>query len=159
MQNHEGFFKLFDGVVDVGAGYNRELVKDLYGGIAFHIAFLNRQNTTSRTAIYKPRLNLHYYIHVSEKVAVIPVMNLGYSFLNLSNREYDYKEIQSGLNSGGELKVLWKRNQTLDYYIFGRFDFIFLDKDESFTRLKHYRNVYLTSFGLGVRIKSIKNEK
>ena len=158
-QNHQGFFKLFDGIVDVGASYNHELFKNFYGGFAFHMSFLNRKNTSARTTIFKPGIQLNYIIHLSENIAVIPQGNLGYAILNISNKEYSYKEIQSGWNPGGELRVLWKRDHLLDFYIFGRFDYIYLDEDQSFTMLEYYRNVYLTSFGIGMRIKSGYNEK
>lgn len=157
-QNHGGFFKLFDGVLEAGAGYNRQIVKGLYGGLAFRVSFLGRQNTPSRTIIYKPRVNLHYSIDITKSMAVIPLISLGYSFVNLSNREFEYRETQSGLNTGGELRVLWKRERKLDYFVFGRFDYIYLDRDESFTVLEQYRKVFMTAFGLGIRIKSGYND-
>lgn len=157
--NHQGFLKLFDGTLDLGAGYNLKLLKDLYGGLAFRIAFLNRSNTTSRALIYRPQLNLHYYFHLSRNVAIIPVVSLGYSFLDLSNKEFDYKELQSGLNTAAELRVLWKRERKLDFFLFGRFEYIYLDQDESFTMVEYYRNIYLTSIGMGIRIKSGENEQ
>ena len=157
-QNHQGFFKLFDGTLDAGAGYNLKLLQDLYGGLAFRIGLLNRENTTSRAIVYRPQLNLHYYFHVTKNVAIIPLVSVGYSFLNLSNKEFGYKELQSGFNSGGELRILWERERKLDFFLFGRFDYIYLDRDESFTRIEYYRKIYLTSFGMGIRIKSGENE-
>lgn len=154
MQNYQGFFKLFDGVVDVGANYNRELFRNFYGGVDFHVGFLRRKNTSARTSIFKPALVVNYMIHVSDKLAIIPQAKLGYAILNISNSEYSYKEMQSGWNPGAELRVRWKRPRRLDFYLFGRFDYISLAKDESFTKLEYYRQVYLTSFGFGVHIKS-----
>ena len=33
VQNHNGFFKLFNGVAEAGAGYNRELARNFYAGL------------------------------------------------------------------------------------------------------------------------------
>lgn len=156
MQNHQGFLKLFDGVVDVGANYNVEILPNFYGGVDFHIGFLNRKNTSSRSQVYKPGFILNYVIHLSKNLALIPQGRIGYTLLNLSNSEYNYGEMQSGWSPGGEIRFLWKQEHTLNFYVFGRFDYIYLSKDESFTKLEYYRNVYLTSFGLGVQINSGK---
>lgn len=159
VQNHQRFLKLYNGVIDVGGGYNQKITGNLYAGIALNLSFLNRSGTSSRAVSYKPVFNIHYYFNFSERIALVPVVNIGYSFLSLSNKEYEYKETQSGLISGGTLRLHWKTKQLLDYYIFGRFDYIYLNKDETFTKLEYYRSVYLTSFGIGVRIKSGGDEK
>lgn len=154
VQNYQGFFKLFDGVVSLGAGYNHTLHQNLYGGADFHVGFLRRKNTTARTTIYMPGLILNYGIHVSRKVVIIPQVKLGYALLTISNSEFDYKETQSGWNPGGEVRLRWKQERRLDFYLFGRFDYIYLGRDESFTMLDYYRQVYLTAIGIGVHIKS-----
>lgn len=156
LQVHQDFFKLFDGIVDVGASYNRSIKGHLYAGVDFHMGFLHRQNTSSRTTVFKPAFVLNYLFHVSKHLVIIPQAKIGYGFLRLSNGEYNYKETQSGWNPGAELRVQWKRESTLDFYLFGRMDYIYLNKDDSFTKLDHYRHIYLTSFGLGVFIKSAK---
>jgi len=154
LRNHEGFFKLFDGVVDVGAGYHFPLIKQLDGGIAFHMGVLAYRNTPSRAMIYKPQLNLNYFVHITSRFAIVPEVHGGYSFIGLSNKEYNYTEAQSGLNAGGQLKCLWVTDKKLDYYLFGRYDFIHLSKDPDFTHLEYYRKMNLFSFGLGLRFKS-----
>lgn len=154
VQNHQRFLKLFNGVLEAGAGYNQELFRNFYAGASFHTSFLSRKGTSNRSAIYKPGLNLHYYIHLSRNVAVIPQAGINYAILNISNKEYNYRENQSGWNPDAQIRVLWKREKKLDYYAFGRFDYIYLDKDDKFTKLEFYRQVYLTSFGIGLRIKS-----
>lgn len=78
---------------------------------------------------------------------------VGYSFLNISNGEFNYTEIQKGFNTGAELKFIWYSQASVDYYIFGRYDFIYLDEDLSFTQLEYYRKVHLSSFGIGIKIK------
>lgn len=154
VQNHRRFFTLFNGVLEAGAGYNRELFRNFYGGASFRMSFLNRKGTAGRSVFYKPGLNLHYHIHLSRAVAVIPQVGINYAVLNVSNKEFSYRENQKGWNPDAQVRVLWKRDKKLDYYVFGRFDYIYLDRDEEFTRLEYYRQVYLTSFGIGLRIKS-----
>jgi hypothetical protein len=157
-QTYKGFFYLFDGIVDVGAGYNHHLVKGLFAGPSLHLDFLNRKNTSGRTLVYKPKVNILYEIQITNRFGIVPVASVGYSFLNISNKEFGYKETQQGINLSGDLRFIWKTNDRLDFYIFGRYDYIFLDKDEEFTRLDYYRNVYLTSFGIGIKIKPKDHE-
>jgi hypothetical protein len=154
VQNHKGFFKLFNGVMEAGIGYNRELTGNLFAGASLRISMLARKGTTNRLAVYKPGINLHYYVHLSERFALVPQASAGYSFLSISNKEYGYQETQSGWNSGAELRLLWMTRKPLDFYLFGRFDAIFLNEDEDFTRLGVYRQVFMTAIGLGIRIKS-----
>jgi len=158
-QTYKGFFYLFDGVIDVGAGYNYRLVKDLYAGPSFHMDFLNRKNTSGRTQVYKPKFNLLYEIKIVKRFFVIPVASVGYSFLNISNKEFDYKETQQGILLGGDLRLLWKTNNKIDFYLFGRYDYIYMNKDYDFSRLEYYRDVNLTSFGIGINIKPKQHEK
>lgn len=153
-QNYNGFFKLFNGILDLGAGYNHELARDLYGGFHFRMSFLNREGTTNRATAYKPGINLHYYINLSDQLALIPVASVGYAILDISNKEFSYRETQAGWNPGAEVRMLWKREKKLDFYVFGRFDYVHLGRDEDFTLLEDYRDVYLSSFGLGLRLKS-----
>lgn len=84
---------------------------------------------------------------------------VGYSFINLSNGEYNYAETQNGFNTGAELKFIWYSQAKVDYFIFGRYDFIYLDEDLNFTHLEYYRKVHLSSFGIGIKIKPQKSEK
>lgn len=158
LQNHNGFFKLYDGVLDIGFNYNHKLVGSLYGGAGFYLKFLNRKNTTSRTTFYNPKVNLHYVIKLSERLALTPQGAIGYSFVNLSNKEFNYSEIQSGFNTTAELKFHWLTEEKVDYYIFGRYDFTWLNNDADFTLLDYYRKINLTSFGIGIRIKPGRNE-
>ena len=154
VQNHKGFFKLFNGIAEVGAGYNRELARNFYAGAHLRLSVLSRSGTTNRLAIYKPGLNLHYFISLTEQFAIIPVISAGYSFLSISNKEYGYREMQSGFNPGAGLRFLWMRQRKIDFYLFGRFDYIYLDEDVEFTRMGYYRQIYMTAFGIGIRIKS-----
>lgn len=156
LQVHQDFFKLYDGVFDLGANYNRLLFSSFYAGVDFHLGYIHRKNTTGRTSIYKPGIIFNYHILVTQKFAVIPQARLGYAFLSLSNNEFNYREMQSGWNPGAEIRLLWKRDRPIEFYGFGRFDYIYLTKDEAFTKLNSYRHVYLTSFGLGIQIKSGK---
>ena len=155
-QNHKGFFKLFDGIIEAGAAYNKELIKDLYGGAAFRLGILNRKGTSSRTTSYKPGLNLHYYVHLSEKLAIVPVASISYSLMNISNKEYNYREWQTGWSPGAELRMHWKQEKKMEFYVFGRVDYVYLNEDKDFTQLEYYRQVWLTAFGLGLRLKSDK---
>ena len=158
-QIHNGFFKLYNGVVDVGANYNRKIAGNLYGGAGFYMHYISRTNTSSRTACYNPKANLQYIIRLSGRLGLIPQASLGYSFVRLSNKEFNYSEMQSGLNTSADLRVQWFTEKPVDFYAFGRFDYTFLNKDTEFTVLDYYRNIYLTSFGIGIRIKPGKNEK
>lgn len=155
-QTYKGFFYLFSGVVEVGAAYNHQIVKSLYGGASFHMDYLSRGNSSARTIVYKPKLNINYNIKTTSWLSINPMVFAGYSFLNISNGEFNYAETQSGFTSGAELKFIWYSEASVDYYLFGRFDFIYLDEDLNFTQLEYYRKVYLTSFGLGIKIKPKK---
>jgi hypothetical protein len=157
-QTYPGFFILYNGSVDIGAGYNTKLTGDLFGGGSFEVQFLKLSGTQSRTTIYKPKLNLHYRFKVGKSFSIIPWFSVGYSFLNIKNTEYNYADTQSGLNISPELKLLWNTQTRIDYYFYGRYDYIKLSKDAGFTHLKYYRNIDLTSFGIGILIKQKEHE-
>lgn len=156
VQNHQGFLELFDGVVGVSGGYNHELVNNLYGGIHLQTSFLNRTGTTNRAAFYLPGINIHYVISLTAKIGLVPFAGVSFAALNLSNKEFDYREVQTGYGPGTGIRLLWKRDAKAEFYLYSRFDYIHLSKDDDFTRLENYRNMYQTSFGLGIRIKSEK---
>ena len=153
-QTYKGFFYLYSGIVEVGAAYNHHIVKNLYGGASFHIDYLSRSNSSARTIVYKPKVNLNYDFKITSWFRINPMVFAGYSFVNISNAEYDYSETQKGFITGTELKLILHSTSPVDYYLFGRFDYIYLKKDLNFTHLEYYRKVYLTSFGIGVKIKS-----
>lgn len=158
-QTHKGFFKLYDGIIDFGTNYNQKLTGSLYGGAGFYMHFISRTNTSARTVFYNPKANLHYIIRLSGRVGLIPQASVGYSFVRLSNKEFNYTELQSGINTSADLRVQWFTEKPVDFYAFGRFDYTYLRKDTEFSILNYYRNIYLTSFGAGIRIKPGKNEK
>lgn len=152
-QTYKGFFYLYDGLVDIGIGYNIKLTGNLFGGLSFHVDYLNRKNTPAKTFVYRPKLDLFYRFNVSPRFSIVPVVSVGYSFLNLVNKEFDYSETQQGINTAAELRFAWNTKKRIDYYLFGRYDYIYLDKDEDFTRLEYFRNVHLSGFGIGIKIK------
>jgi hypothetical protein len=154
LRNHQGFFRLYDGVVDAGAGYQFSIFNKLYTGASFHAGFLNFKNTPARSVLYRPNINLQYSIHLSPRFVLDPMAGIGYSFVKITNNEFDYKEILSGMNYTGTLKLRWKSSGKLDYYVFGRYDFIYLNKDEEFTQLEYYRRIQLFAFGMGLHIKA-----
>lgn len=158
-QVHKGFFKLYDGIVDVGVNYNHKITGNLFGGAGFYLHYIRRTNTSARAVFYNPKANLHYIIQFSRRVGLIPQASLGYSFVRLSNKEFNYSEMQSGLNTSADFRLQWFTEKPVDYYVFGRFDYTFLNKDTDFTVVNYYRNIYLTSFGIGIRIKPGTNEK
>ena len=158
-QTHKDFFQLYDGVVEVGAGYHFGLTKNLFAGGSFHFNYLDRNYTKSRTFVYKPKINLQYYFHISRGFAIVPGFAMGYALVQFKNSEFNYNDLQQGINIEPDLKLLWTRQAKTEFYLFGRFDFIYLNKDTDFTRLNHYRNIYLTSFGVGVNIKSYGSKK
>jgi hypothetical protein len=158
-QTYKGFFYLFNGVVEVGAAYNHQIIKSLYGGASFHMDYLSRSNSSARTIVYKPKLNINYNIKTTPWLSINPMVFAGYSFVNISNGEFNYAETQTGFNSGAELKIIWYSDASVDYFLFGRFDFIYLNEDRNFTQLEYYRKVYLTSFGLGIKIKPKKEHR
>jgi len=123
-QTYKGFFYLYDGVVDVGIGYNIKIIGGLYGGLSFHVDYLNRKNTPARSIVYKPKLDLIYSFRVNPRFSIIPVVSIGYSFLNLVNKEFDYSETQQGINPAAELRLAWNTKKRIDYYLFGRYDYI-----------------------------------
>ena len=148
------FFKLYNGIVDVGAGYHISILKEFYGGLHFNAGFLNYKNTPARTNLFRPKISLLYTIHLSPRIAIDPLLGIGYTFVRITNDEYAYATTQSGLNYSGKIKMRWKSTGKLDYYLFGSYDFIYLDKDESFTLLNSFRQIQLLTIGLGVNIKS-----
>ena len=153
LQNYGGFFKLYSGIIEAGGVYNLGLTRDLFAGVAMHAGVLNRKNAEQNAIFYKPAFQLSYNIHLSERVAIIPAASIGYTWVSIRNDSYNYKEAQSGLNTGVDLKVLWKTQERTDFYIFGRYDYVFLDEDNEFTELFHYRKIHQTAFGFGIRIK------
>ncbi len=153
IQNHKGFFKLYDGILEVGGNYHIGISRNLFAGVAMHAGFLNRKNTSAHTVFYKPAGQAAYSIHFSERIALIPVISAGYSWFTLRNDPYDFKDTQSGVNMGFDLRLLWKTQERTDFYFFGSYDYIFLDEDKAFTELYYYRNIYHTSIGLGISIK------
>ncbi len=152
-QNYKGFFTLYKGVIDAGAGYNHKIIGNLNAGATFHLGYLKRSNTSSGTIIYKPKINVHYNLMITPKIYLTLLAAFGYSFVSLSNKEYDYQETQQGINPGAELRVSWRTPRKTDFYIFGRYDYIYMAKDETFTQLEYYRQIHLSSFGLGIKVK------
>jgi hypothetical protein len=157
-QTYPGFFNLYDGSVDIEAGYQTKLVGSLFAGGSFGVQFLKLDGSLSKTIVYKPKLNLSYRLKAGKNFRVIPLFSVGYSFLNIKNNEYGYATTQSGLNLSPELKLLWKTGIRTDFYFYGRYDYIKLNEDTDFTHLNYYRNVSLTSFGIGIVIKQKKDE-
>jgi len=147
-QTHKDFFQLYHGIIDLGGGYHLGLTKNLFAGVSFHVNYLNRKNTKMRAVVYKPKINLQYYIHITKGIAVVPVLSGGYALINIKNSEYGYSDLQTGLNLEAELKAMLTRQAKTDFYLFGRFDYIYLKKDTEFTHLSHYRNVYLTRINI-----------
>ncbi len=131
----------------------------MFGGFSFHFTYLDRSYTKSRTFFYKPKINLQYYFHLSKRFALVPGFAVGYALIQLKNSEFNYNDLGQGINIEPDLKLMWTRQAKAEFYLFGRFDFIYLNKDSDFTQLNHYRNVYLTSFGVGVNIKSYGRKK
>jgi hypothetical protein len=158
-QTYKGFFYLYNGIVEFGLTYNHQIIENLYAGASFHLDYLSRNNSSARTIVYKPKVNLNYNIMTTSWLSINPMVFAGYSFVNLSNSEFNYVETQNGFNTGAELKFIWYSKAKVDYYIFGRYDFIYLDEDLSFTRLEYYRKLHLSSFGIGIKIKPQKHPK
>lgn len=155
---HKGFFYLYQGMVDMNLGYSLKLWKGLYAGAAFQTEYLRLKNTQARTFIFKPKVNLHYYIDFSKKFSFVPWISAGYSFLQIKNKEFGYSVHVAGLNLSPELKLIRKTKSRVNYYIFGRYDYIYLNDDPGFTKLEYFRNVHISSFGIGIFIKPKKNE-
>jgi hypothetical protein len=153
-QNHKGFFTLYSGIVELGGSYNLKMFGNLYAGGSFHLNYLKRTNTSSGTIFYKPQLNLHYNFKITQRIYLTTLAALGYSFVTVSNEEFSYKESQHGINPSAELRIFWRTKGKTDFYLFGRYDYIYLAKDENFTRIEYYRRIHLTSFGVGIKIKN-----
>ena len=152
--NHKGFFSLYSGIIDVGGCYNLNIMGIFYVGASFHLDYLKRTNTSSGTIIYKPKINLHYNFKITQRIYLTTLAAFGYSFVTISNKEYSYKETQHGINPGAELRILWRTQGKTDFYVFGRYDYIYFAKDEDFTQLEYYRRMHLSSFGLGIKINN-----
>jgi len=156
-QTYPGFFYLYDGSVDLSVGYHLNIADNLFVGGAFGLQFLGLNGTQSKTVIYKPKLILEYHIRSGKSFNIVPLIAVGYSFLKIKNNEYGYSSLQQGFNISPELKLLWKTGLQTDFYLFGRYDYVKLIKDEDFTFLNYYRNANITSFGIGVVIKRKKH--
>lgn len=154
LQHRSEFFKLYTGVVDLRAAYHLPLYKAFSGGISFNAGFLNYKNTPARVNILRPKLNLALALNVSPRITIDPAIGVGYSFLRITNNEYGYAKSQMGINYACNLKIRWKSESKIDYYIFGNYDYIFLDRDEAFSVLDVFRQIQLFSFGVGINIKS-----
>jgi len=152
-QNYKGFFKNYNGVLEIGGSYSLGITRDLFAGISMHTGFLNRKNSPAHSVFYKPALMMSYTIHLSDRFACVPLVSAGYTWFSLYNDEYNYKDIQSGVNTGAGVRVIWKTQERTNFYIFGRYNFIYLDEDKSFTELFYYRKIHQTAFGLGISIK------
>jgi len=155
-QTYPGFFNLYKGSVDMGTDYRMKLKGNLFAGAGFWVQFLKLNGTQSKTVVYKPKLNLEYRFGVSKSFGIVPSISAGYSFMNLKNNEYGYSSTRSGINISPGLRFVWKTKLRTDFYVYGRYDYIKLAKDEEFTKLDYYRNVNLSSFGIGVIIKQKK---
>lgn len=151
-QTYKGFFYLYNGIIEVGGAYHLNPLKNFHAGGSMHINFLNRNPESSRSIMYKPKLSIYYTFNISEKIQLIPTVAGGYSFISISNKEFNYSETQSGLSISPELKFSWKNDTRVQYYLFGRYDFIYLNEDIKFTYLEYYRRIDMTSFGLGIFI-------
>ncbi len=158
-QTYKNFFQLYRGILGIGLEYDKQITGNLFGGLSLHLDYLRIKNTSARTIIYKPQVRLGYAVRLKSRFEIIPAVLAGYSLLNLANKEFSYTETQSGWNSGAELKLVWKTHHRTDYYLFGRYDYIWLSKDENFTMIENYRNIHLTGIGLGILIKPKTNEK
>lgn len=152
IQNHQHFLQLYDGLIDIGAAYDIALFGNLSGGVSMNIGWLRRSNTSSAATAFRPKINLKYSIRLSPKLDVVPQASIGYAIVNLRNPEYDYKEMQAGINSGAGLRVVWDYSPKTAFFLFGKLDYIYLNKDENFTRLEYFREVYITTFGVGLII-------
>ncbi|MCB0807251.1 MAG: hypothetical protein KDC05_15745 [Bacteroidales bacterium] len=153
LRNYDGFLKLYSGVIELGGDYSISLTKLLQAGVAFHAGYLNRNEGSMKAYLYKPAVQLAYTAHFSKRFALMPAANLGYAFINLRNDAYDYRETQSGLNTGIDLRFIWKTEDRTDFFIFGRYSYIYLDEDKHFTELEYYRNLHQSAFGIGIKIK------
>lgn len=152
-KNYKGFYTLYKGILNIGGSYQLRVYKPLYAGMAFRINYFRRANTTAGLTLYKPGINVSAEIPVIKRIKIVLRMGAGYAFLRNTNREFGYKETQTGINSTAELNILWITKDKFDYYIFGRYDHIYLDEDTNFTRLEYYRNINTTDLGIGIRIK------
>jgi len=152
INNHQHFMELYDGILELGVGYDFFVHRNLSAGAMINTGWLRRTNTNSAATTFRPKLNLRYSIQLSSKIDLIPEASMGYSMLSFRNSEFDYNEIQSGINTSAGLRMLWDYNQKTSLFVFGRIDYIYLSKDNDFTRLEYFRDVYLTTFGIGLKI-------
>lgn len=151
-QTYKGFFYLYNGIIEFGGAYQLNPFQNFHAGASFHIEILNRNPESASSIFYKPRLNFYYTFTIGEKFQLIPTVAGGYSIINLSNKEFDYQETQGGYNFSPELKVSWRNETRVQYYLFGRYDFIYLGEDKNFTHLEYFRRINMSSFGLGIFI-------
>jgi hypothetical protein len=156
-RNYGGFFDLYNGVAEFGGNYQVHIIHSLYSGIGLHIDYIKRKNTSARTIFYKPQLNIQYIVKINGHFHIVPGFEAGFTFVNLSNKEYHYKETQEGLNFGADLRLLWITKHKTDFYLFVRYDYIHLTEDDDFTRLDRLRKIQLTGIGFGIRLKKVKD--
>ena len=144
---------------DIGTGYNTKKNKFYIGG-SLNITYskLKYSGNDTKTFIIKPRINISYPINLGDRINFEPKFGLGYSIIYMNSKKYDFTDYQQGINTLLELKFNYITKTKVDYYFITNYDYIYLKKNESFTKLNYYSNIHLINFGIGAKLKFYNDE-
>ncbi len=144
---------------DIGTGYNIQKNK-FFIGASLNITYskLKYSGNDTKTFIIKPRINISYPIDLGGRINFEPKFGLGYSIIYMNSKKYDFTDYQQGINTLFELKFNYMTNTRVDYYFITNYDYIYLKKDENFTKLNYYRKIHLVNFGIGAKLKFYNDE-
>lgn len=153
--------KNYTGIIDLGAKY-KFLSKDLVNlGFALNTSLLTYKNSKANSpqnyTVYaypiQPKIFCEFKLKSNEKLH--PYASLGYSFLvfkatgmNNENDISSFNETQSGINLNFGLAY----DITNNLFVNGQYDFIKLNKDDSFPVSTYNKNVSIVKFGIGLKL-------
>jgi hypothetical protein len=145
--NH--FFSQYKGQITtfVGAGY--EFKNNLLLGVEFDFSQALKSSSDMMLSYFSSVLYSGYRIGIGKSVFIIPEAGAGYGNLKLKSDVYHYNSSTPGIMVKGKLNAGYNFNR-FDLAAFYQFNYLYLNKDATFTSLDYFRNQYFSSIGLGV---------
>jgi hypothetical protein len=154
--NH--FFSLYTGQITtfVGAGY--EFKNNLHLGVEFDFSQALKSSSSMTLSYFSSVLYSGYRIGIGKSVFINPEAGAGYGNLKLKSDDYHYNSATPGILVKGKLNAGYNFNR-FDLTAFYQFNYLYLNKDATFTSLDYFRNQYFSSIGLGVTFKIFRHDK
>lgn len=138
----------YNGIVDIGIGYNFLKVKNLELGVLFNASILRFSITDVTLTTLSPKLKIDYKINV-KRISIVPNVAVGYS--NWRFNSSNYTENYSGLTFKGGTKVVLNKNNRLNWYMLLAYEFTRLEKPSEPVQNSNYtRNIQILYPGIGV---------